>query len=183
MIYFTIHQDKRILNAPEVAFTKKDMEELKAFPTKEQVFQPKIIYVKSTLTNRIDYPDFIDAPILLVSEKLKSLVSNYQKNIWMRTIVLINEQDHQQQIYYAIYPPKLPYISKQSVFNQGQQLEKFILDETKVGYNRIFIAEGMERYLIIRLDVAESVLRRNVNGIIFKEIKNEDKRDEVMKNE
>ena len=67
MIYFTMHQEQRILNAPELIFTKQDMEELKQFPTEENIFSSKIIYVESKLVKRIDYPDLIDTPVLLIS--------------------------------------------------------------------------------------------------------------------
>jgi len=173
MIYFTIHQDQRILNSPELVFSKQDIEELKQFPTEENVFASKIIYVKSKLMKRIDFPDLIDTPILLISEKLKLLMSKYQKNIWMRTVVLIERETNQQTIYYAIYPPKLPCASKQSIYDRRQEIKEFVLDEEKVGCNRIFVAVGLEKKLIVRLDVAESILRRKSNGIIFQEIKNE----------
>ena len=173
MIYFTIHQDKRILNSPKLIITKQEIEELRQFPTPDSVFVSKIIYVKNELLKKIDYPDLIEMPILLISEKLKSLMTKYQKNIWMRTIVLIEKETNQQRIYYAVYPPRLACASIKSTYDFNNQFKKFILDEKKVGYNRIFIAEGMEKSLIVRLDVAESILRRKSNGIIFEEVENE----------
>ena len=172
MIYFTLHQDKRVINAPELMFAKKDLEELKTFPTPENLFEPKVVYVRGALTKKIDYPDLIEAPVMLISEKLKPLVNQYQKNIWMRTVFLTEEQGGGQEVYYAIYVPKLRCASKQSVYSQSRQLKEFVLNETQVGSNRIFVAKERERKLIVRLDVAESMLRRKVNGLVFEEIKN-----------
>jgi len=177
MIYFTMHQDDRILAAPNLTLTKKEVEELQQFPTPENLLISKIVYVKSKLMNKIDYPDFIEAPILLISEKLKSLMAKYQKNIWMRTIVLIDEKTNHQNIYYTIYPPRISCTSKQSVYDFSK-LKEFILNEDRVGYNRIFVPEGLEQRLVVRLDVAESILRRKLNGIIFEEVKNETGADE-----
>jgi len=178
MIYFAMRQDKRILDSPELILTGQEVEELQQFPTPESLVVSKIIYVKRKLMKKIDYLDLIETPVLLISEKLKSLMMKYQKNIWMRTVVLIDEQTGYQRIYYAIYPPRIPCTSKQSVFNYHQQVKAFILAEDKVGYNRIFVPKGLERHLIVRLDVAESILRRKSNGIIFEEIKNEIGADE-----
>ena len=181
MTYFILHQDRRIQNAPKLNVSKQELRTLRQFPTPEDMEETIIIYVEGELMMRkIDYPDLIEGPVLFISEKFKSLMSKYQRNIWMRTIVLIDKKTDQQRIYYAIYPPQLSCASKHSTLDFDDEFKTFILDETQVGHHRIFMAKGMKKKLIVRLDVAESLLRRQANGVIFEEIKNE---KEMIKDE
>lgn len=50
-------------------------------------------------------------------------------------------------------------------------MQNFVLDVEKVGRRAIFLAKDFNRRLIVRLDVAESILRREANGIWFEPVK------------
>jgi hypothetical protein len=114
-------------------------------------------YIESS---RVAYPDIIVSPVLLVAEKLKKIMEKYQADAYFKTVVLIEKEKNVQNTYYFIQPPNMDCTA------EGGKA----LDQVKVGSARIFTASGMSGKLIVRLDVAESILRRSPDGVWFEKL-------------
>ena len=125
----------------------------------------KILYVKERAYNS-EYSDYLET-YMLVSEKLKRIMSKYQSNAIFKTVVLIERKINRQEIYYLISAPLIQCASDQTVYNKQGQVKEFVLDEEKVGHARIFKADNYENHVLVRLDVAESILRRDSYGVSF----------------
>lgn len=133
-----------------------------------------IMYVADNIYN--DYPDFIEHPFHLIGEKLKRIVSLYQPNSELETVVLVEQKNEKQTAYYSIEVPEVDCASDLCARYFGK-IKDIILDVKKVGNQRIFKVEGDPR-LIVRLDVAESILRRIPLGIVFERVELEQKEGE-----
>ena len=88
MDYFIMHQDARVTNAAKLLPTSLDLYTL----TREQINaipSTRILHVRENRYN--EYPDYLEREGMLVSEKLKQIMSKYQQNAIFKTIVLIEK--------------------------------------------------------------------------------------------
>ena len=174
MDYFVMSQDKRIMNAPKLTFPSQ-VETPKHLDLNPYLGKMLLINVKSSVLN--EYPDYMEAlvnfkaPVMFISDKVKKIVSIYQRNITFQLARLIERDRGHQEVYHVMDVPEVDCISESTVRDLGGNVKELILDEEKIGVNRIFRVKGYEKRLIVRLDVAESLLRRDAAGICFEKVK------------
>lgn len=164
MDYFFMYPDKRLQNVVQIIQPIRHLEH----PVIEQgkdILKPMIVSVKEHPRNV--YPDYMDEPLRLISEKFKRMMSKYQPDIIFRTVVLLEMKTNRQKVYHLMAAPEIECAAAESARNLKGHVEQFVLDEEKVGANRIFCASDYGNRLIVRLDVAESILRRTPDGIWF----------------
>ena len=168
MDFFIMSQNKRISNAARaVAGSPKiknmNREELAAMP------DTMLLYVEEDRHN--EYPDYIEE-LGVVSGKLKRIMSKYQKDILFKTVVLIEKSNNRQQTYYYLSAPEIQsaVTVQKNMENQKNRENKLILDEEKIGQTRIFSVQHYGKRLIVRLDAAESILRRDSYGVWFEKV-------------
>ena len=61
--------------------------------------------------------------------------------------------------------------SSQSQYDKKGNVQEFVLDVEKTEGRKIFMAKDFNREVVVRLDIAESILRREANGIWFEPVK------------
>lgn len=169
MDYFMICQDKRLRNVAKVRPPASLPPRVLTQGQGKGTGQTTIMYVEES--RRKEYPDYIEAPVRLVSEKIKRIISKYQKDILFQTVVLIEKESNHQEVYYRMTVPEIACAAEETVYDRGGHVEDFVLDEQKVGHARVFCAAGYGKKIIVRLDVAESMLRRDSFGIWFEKVK------------
>lgn len=174
MEYFIISQDKRVLNAVEpMGITKQITKEMLK---KENLRKLGDLAIQCDIKeNRWkQYIDFIENPISLVSDNLKEILKKYEEKIFLRPVVLADIKELRQDLYWLIIPESVDCLSPKSEFNKDGSIKKLIIDEKKIGYSKIFKVQGViENLIIIRLDLAESLLRRDFTGIRLKKVEKE----------
>ena len=162
MDYFILKKDKRLSGVAEPTnlgcLVNKSRDELDKAPALSS-------YLK---WSGKAYPDYIDYPVMLVSEKIKNIMEKYQGDAYFKTVVLIEKENNRQLIYYHIRPPLIDCIAKEP--GCGKETKEITLDRVKVGNARIFSAKEKTNDLFVRLDVAESILRREPDGICFEKV-------------
>ena len=86
-----------------------------------------------------------------------------------KTLALIDKVHNKQVNYYLPIVEELEVLSEATEFNLNKTVvRKLILDEEKMKQlsKKIFkIKESSKPLIIVRLDIAESLLRRNFKGI------------------
>ena len=174
MDYFIMHQDARVTNCVNLIPGPMNLrtlsrEQITSIPT------TKIIYVQEDSQN--EYPDYLESEGMLVSEKLKRIMSKYQQNAVFKTIVLIEKKKNRQEIYYLVSPPRIECSSPDTVYDKQGNVRSFVMDTDKVGHARIFCAAGRANRIFVRLDVAESILRRSPFGVSFEKVLTVSKED------
>jgi len=129
----------------------------------------KIIFVDESRKNA--YPDILEEPVLLVSEKMKRILGMYrQPGAVFETVILIERKKNQQHAYYQVFAPEIQCRVDMPDNSKGNKAEGLVLDEIKIGYARIFYVNYYGKRLIVRLDVAESILRRDSFGVRFNRV-------------
>ena len=183
MDYFVIRPDTRLMYTPELRWPNEG-----ELPPKEKhldlnpyLSEALLIRLKAHRLN--EYPDYMEIPInfkppvMLISNKLKPIVSKYQRNIRFQMVLFVERKRGHQEIYHVMDVPEVDCLSDNAPRRLGDVTE-LVLDEDKIGVNRIFRVKDYNMELVIRLDVAESLLRRNGSGVTFEKVKMRRKRDE-----
>lgn len=110
------------------------------------------------------FTDIILFPFLLISPKAMDVVKMYKELCFYRDVILLDQTSGKSELYH------LP------VFNETEKIlirEK--QDESSIGSvildkNIFWVRDSIKRHTIISLDLAESLLRRNITGIGIKEV-------------
>lgn len=165
MNYFILSQDSRVDNA----IKKSNVKSLEGKDLTINKFSPIALRIKGD-ENKI-YGDLIEGKITLVSDNLKSLIEKYDENIFFRPFVFQDIENKIQSVYWFAIFEQLNCLSKESEFNKDGSLKKLVIDKDKANGYRIFKVNGIiEDYIIISLDLAESILRRDFLGLKIKKI-------------
>lgn len=133
-----------------------------------------IFYVKATPES--NYLDIFDSDIFLVSERLKELMEKYQPDAVFKTLVLIDLENKRQEKYFLPAFKKIDALSPNCEFTRDKSMiTKLILKRDKITNQKIFaVSEGPKPMIVVRLDAAESILRRYFDGICLQRIPVED---------
>jgi hypothetical protein len=156
--YFLIRQADWLKDAPAVlgfagGFARKGKLEKRA----------NILYVKEA--EQIDYADYIDRPLLLVSDRLKSIVSEYHSGCRYRAAVLTERRAQRQKVYWNIELPETPCLAEQTTYFQNGLADRIVIDAGRTDGRSLFqITICLRTIRVVRLDLAESILRRGFYG-------------------
>ncbi|MCM1560825.1 MAG: hypothetical protein NC123_14990 [Butyrivibrio sp.] len=164
MDYFIMETDKRLCRLPQIQFPQELFE--------TGTMKTSVVYVKEHSGLSIDYADFLEKPGPLIADKFQKILQKYQQDMAFHRVMLIEKEAGYQKPYYLMIPQELICADKdESGYDTRGNVQDFVLDVEKVGKQRIFFAKDFNRRLIVRLDVAESILRREANGIWFEPVK------------
>ncbi len=117
------------------------------------------------------YPDFIENPVPLVSDKLKEILGKYEEKIFFKPVLLADIKRSRQDVYWLMVPDGIDCLSPESEFNKNGTIKRMVIDEKKIRYRKVFKVKGiLESLIVVRLDAAESILRRELTGIRLKRV-------------
>jgi len=169
MEYFMMRQDPRVHNVAKPVGEKVAMLRHITRDEMNTASIPTNLFVQNG--GKAEFPDFIEDPVMLVSEKLKKVMSKYQKDAVFKTVVLIERETNRHEVYYLISAPRIDCASCETTYDARGNFKELVIDQDKVGHARIFFPVGNERRILVRLDVAESILRRHPYGVWFERIR------------
>lgn len=170
MEYFILTQDSRI-DVPEAPYELREKVPRQLVSVeKDKIFRQTMAF-PLTHTSGWYYGAIIARPVYLVNTGVKEVLSNYD-SIILCTPVMFNDQDRgKQQLYWLLNVKRIDSLSTETTFYAPQDLKTLVLDEKKIRDKPVFKIKGIiEEYLVIRLDVAESLLRRDLYGIELKPV-------------
>ncbi|MEB2280715.1 serine protease [Lysinibacillus xylanilyticus] len=181
MNYFILSQDERISNAVEPVglskIIKKELLTVERMEELEELDRQFPVLDKS----ENDYIDFIEKPIALLADPVKQLVEKYEPRLPFKPVVLVDMPKLKQTLYWLSIPPKVACLSAQTEFHLDGTLKKLVIDETLAGPYTFFQIEGIkEDYIIVNIELAESILRRSFRGIRLRKVQTEGKWNELL---
>lgn len=172
MDYFIMKTDERLFRLPKMQLPKELSLMEMTREKMEKITKQSIVYVKADHGLSIDYGDYLEKPIPLIADKFQKILQKYQQDMLFHRVMLIEKETGQQKPYYFIMPPEITCVHKEeSKYDVMGNVQDFVLDVEKAGNRKIFLAKDYRRQLLVRLDVAESILRREANGIWFEPVK------------
>lgn len=170
MRYFYIEEDKEITNRPQIVnwYNKIDERDLH-YGTYHKVSEKTVLYIESSKWTY--YPEIISRPFFMISKKIKDILTLYEPNMGYRQVILIDFDNEKATQYFIPHIKRFDCLTEKSVFNKHHSsLKKIVIDSKKVGDCCIFELDNVpDRYVIVRMDFLESILRRGAM-IEFKEV-------------
>ena len=170
MRYFLLEQDSGYINIPRPVnwFEKltpgKAMESVKKLPNRE-------IFGIETGENPV-FLDLMTNSMVLMSEKVKKCLSLYEPNMPFKEIILMDRKRRVVHNYFVPTLAEIDCLTENSEYtNWNYDLKYIELDSKKLRDKTIFTIKGPKKQkIVIRLDAAESLLRRGAKGMMLKEV-------------
>lgn len=120
------------------------------------------------------FTDIILFPFLLISPMVRDVIQMYQEVCFYRDIILLDQESGLSRIYY------LPVLDEtRRIRLVGKQYKNGIClsgpeppDKKKVyiDKNLFWVRDSKKRHIVISMDMAESLIRRKVNGLGLREV-------------
>jgi hypothetical protein len=118
-----------------------------------------------------DLPDLLnDDNLFLLSDEAKKVFSFYDRDIVFKTMILLSHDGKMQARYNLPVLEHIECLHKDSEIGKYGVLERPVLDREKIFGKSIFMFGEDPLKRVVRLDVAESLLERNLKGFVFTEI-------------
>lgn len=170
MKYFILKQDRKLENAIEIKGFNNS-KKMTLFKEDQDKYKD-CSNVPITGNENSVYPDLIQAPVLLISDELHKLFNFYENTIVYKIAVFTNLEMKKQKVYRLVMPELLDALSDKSIYLKNGWIDKIVLDSKKIGdYNIFQVKAGLDYFLLVSLDVVESMLKRGTFvGIKFEEV-------------
>lgn len=122
----------------------------------------------------IAYTDFIERPLLLASAGFTTVVRLYNKDYAYKSVVLTEAKSGAQKVYWTIDVPEAHCLSPSSEYNPDSTLRRVVICEDAAQGRSMFRIKNIHwNIYVIRLDLAESLLRRKLYGFSLEALKHE----------
>ncbi|CCC83118.1 hypothetical protein PPM_0181 [Paenibacillus polymyxa M1] len=171
MRYFRLMVDERVKHRVEpAALSPLQVEDIL---TGAQGQQDDPLFLAVYTDPRTVYPDFLEYPLPLVSDRMKALLEKYMPGLEWRAAILTDFQQARQEVYWVLRPPKMDRLSAQTEWYPNETLKRLILRQGEMESPVFRIVGLIEPHIYIHLAVAESLLRRSFTGIRVQRIEME----------
>ncbi len=163
MDYFWIQRDKRYTRLPRIRqFITRYRASDFTVEGAHRIGKRNVVFVDSELP--LDYGDVIDGQVFLVSEGVKNVFQMYDSSIAFKTFCLLDNVRMDLHMYYA---PLLPVTDGTDPADRPDRRQNRgqlpILKPEYLNRPVMRIRELAPDGVVVRLDVAESLLRRGLH--------------------
>lgn len=166
MDYFLLKQDERYKNTPHLSnvFKKINIKDLNLFDCNKI---SNILVFSVQNERNTTFLDVLDNQIYLISKEMKKILDKFNADILFKDVALLDHYNKRQGNYSLPIFKEINALSDRSEFNMNKTIvKKIVLDSQKIKGEKIFkLAESSKTLVVVRLDVAEFLLRRNFKGI------------------
>lgn len=110
------------------------------------------------------FTDVLTSPCFMVSGMVKDVICQYNPFIFFVRVIFLDRERKKSMAYYIPYLNKAGYtVRKDTDKGNGKS---FIINKESAGEKSILeITDGNRSYVIMRMDLVESILRRQAIGI------------------
>ena len=163
MKYFEIQEAPELKYAPQLEnwYGKFDVRDirLEGFP---RLPDRQLFTIKPS--DKTIFTDIIQFPFLLLSLKVTEVIKMYRERCFCRDVILLDQISGRSELYQL---PVFDETDKLSIRERqdGAQSETVELDK-----HIFWVRDSLKRHTVISLDLAESLLRREITGLGLKEI-------------
>ncbi|MBC2580546.1 imm11 family protein [Clostridium sp. DJ247] len=171
MDYFLLKQDERYTDVPLLLdlMKKIDLRSINQMDA-HKIEDTTLFYVRAE--EESSFLDILDRQLYLVSDGLKKILEKYVPNTLFKMMILIDKKNERQENYFLPIFEEVEALSPNCEFNLDKSvIKKLVLDGEKIKGKKIFkIKESEKPMIVVRLDAAESILRRGFEGIRLEKI-------------
>ena len=107
----------------------------------------------------------------MVSSLVKSVIELYEPMLQWKQVILLHQKQGRVEIYYIPLLEEKEYVYEKTKFTiTHNKLLELTLEQKKLGDTAVFfLKKESYHFMILRLDVLESLLRRNAKGFLLQE--------------
>lgn len=171
MDYFLLRQDERYTRTPHLidVFKKINMKNMNLLDA-DKIEDITVFDVNSVEGS--EFLDILDAQLFLISKDMEKIISKFNENIIYKRIALLDQVQKRQGDYFMLIFEEIEALNEESEFNLNKTIvKKVVLDKDKINGRKIFrLKESSKPLIVVRLDVAECLLRRHFRGIKLERI-------------
>lgn len=174
MDYFILKQDSRYRYVPMIKHIQRKIDKKLIHEDRAHELDDLLI-VHAEEKEHVNHLDIIDQQVFLVSEKMRDILAKYKEDLLFKVVCMM-EKDKQTLYYLPIFE-EVDCLSRETSYNMNKSaITHMVLCEEAIGRRPLFkLAYDYETYIIVRLDLAESILRRRMKGIQLIPIQVEEK--------
>ncbi|MGN0288412.1 MAG: imm11 family protein [Lachnospiraceae bacterium] len=116
-------------------------------------------------------PDFMKSPVYMVSDMAKKVIELYEDEAAFKKVIFIHKEEERQLVYYYLLLKEIEALHETTVYYPNGMEKHMVLSQEKIGNHKAFLlADSLRKNPVISQEVVESLLRRQVMGIQFKEV-------------
>lgn len=173
MKYFLLSQDRDYKRIPQIKnFNAIAMRKDFTPENCKRIKDINVVDVSSA--DPINYIDLLDMQAYLVSAKIKKVLMMYDASLRFKMFCLLNKAVNggENGEYYAPIFRRIDCMSPSSKCNLDKShIEKMVLYKDKISHAPFFCVDRIKKEaVVVRLDVGESLLRRELRGLKFEKI-------------
>lgn len=129
------------------------------------------IIVEMEMGQKVFFPDIICFPTFMVSKEVAEIIYFYENDIKFKEVILFDLKKRRNGIYFIPLLEAVNCINQKTEFNLDNSIiKRLVLNKNSIKEKTIFrLGEIRTNYIIVRLDLIESILRRKAKGIGLKE--------------
>lgn len=172
MKYFEVQDTPELKNAPRLMNWYGRFDVRNICPEGYPKLPERELFFIEPSENTI-FTDIILFPFLLISPMVRDVIQMYREPCFYRDIVLLDQSSGLSKIYHLLVldeTRQLQLISRQ--YRDGICLSG--LDAAKKGVNIdrnfFWVRDAFKRHIVISMDMAESLIRRNITGLGLEEV-------------
>ena len=111
------------------------------------------------------FTDIILFPFLLLSPNVMDVIKMYRERCFCREVILLDQLNGKSEVYYL---PVFDETEKFLIRNREDLMQE---EEVNLKKEIFWLRDSFKRHTIISLELAESLVRREITGLGIKEIK------------
>ena len=118
------------------------------------------------------FPDVINRPTLLVTRDVRDIIRKYDEHVAYRQIAYLDSENEKTQLYFMPMLESIDCLSEASEYENeyNASFSKVAIKKEAVRDKSLFLIKTeVQRVVIIRLDLAESLLVRKYKGFSLTE--------------
>jgi hypothetical protein len=169
--FFLLAQDERYTNAPHLInwFWRLDVRDIHR---KRYRRIPARTVLPIAPDEAVGFLDVLTSPFFLASKVLRDVIGMYDKGIPFRQVVLLDSEHGLAELYYLPILEEVDCLSEESETSPtASVIRRAVFKREPIGQRPIFqIGDGDARHIVVRLDLAESALRRGAKGFLLQPV-------------
>lgn len=163
MKYFELQEAPELKYAPQLEnwYGKFDVRDIKleGFP---RLPDRQLFTIKPS--DRTIFTDIIQFPFLLLSLKVTEVIKMYRERCFCRDVILLDQISGKSELY------QLPVFDETDKLSIRERQDGAKNETVELDKHIFWVRDSLKRHTVISLDLAESLLRREVTGLGLKEI-------------
>ena len=115
------------------------------------------------------FTDVLTSPCFMVSKTVRDVIRKYDSFVYFIRIILLDKEHKKSMAYYIPYLDMVQYTLRKDIDNREKA---YITVDKKSVEEKVLveISDGHHSHVIMRMDLVESILRRQTVGIGLQEI-------------